>query len=189
MGLVTKEEGKTIARELNQRIIENHYKIGTGFLTTYQVLFVLCNYGYTDTAYKLLLNEQCPGWLYEVKKGATTTWENWLGIDEEGNVRDSHNHYAPGASVAWLYQYCAGIRPAAPGFKKIRIQPVPGGGLTWAKATYESVQGQILSSWKIQGNKFLLHVETPSGIDTEIILPNGDKKVTEGGFADLECEI
>ena len=189
MGLVTKEEGKKIAGELNQRIVENHYKIGTGFLTTYQVLFVLCNYGYIDTAYKLLLNEQCPGWLYEVKKGATTTWENWLGIDEEGNVRDSHNHYAPGASVAWLYQYCAGIRPAAPGFKKIRIQPVPGGGLTWAKAAYESVQGQILSSWKIQGNKFSLHVETPKGIDTEIILPNGDKKVTEGGCADLECEL
>lgn len=187
MGLVEKEEGKVIAKQLNDMVIANDYKIGTGFLTTYKILFVLCDYGYVETAYKLLENEKCPGWLYEVKKGATTTWENWLGIDENGKPTDSLNHYAPGAAIAWLYEYCAGIRLESAGFDKIKIEPLPGGGLTWARAEYDSCKGKIISDWKMEGDSFKLHVETPEGISTTVILPDGKKEQYQGGIKELVC--
>ncbi len=188
MGLVDSEEAKVIAKQLNDMVIANDYKIGTGFLTTYKILFVLCDYGYVETAYKLLENEKCPGWLYEVKKGATTTWENWLGVDENGKPTDSLNHYAPGASIAWLYEYCAGIRLEQNGFEKIKIQPLPGGSLKWAKARYDSCKGKIISSWKIEDDSFRLHVETPEGIPTTVILPDGRKEMYEGGIKDFICK-
>ena len=127
MGLVTKEEAEPIVAALNEKVKAGDYKIGTGFLTTWKVLQTLTDFGYVDTAYKMMENEACPGWLYEVVKGATTTWENWLGIDENGKPNNSLNHYAPGAAAAWLFTHVAGIRPAEPGFRKIRIQPIPGG--------------------------------------------------------------
>lgn len=188
MGLVDRDEGKAIAQQLNRMIIKNDYKIGTGFLTTYKVLFVLSDYGYIDTAYKLLENEKCPGWLYEVKKGATTTWENWFGIDENGFPKDSLNHYAPGANIAWLYEYCAGIRLIEPGFKKINIEPLPGGSLTWAKAEYRSTQGKIISEWEIKDDKFILHIEVPKGIETLVVMPDGTKYSIDGGRGNYSCK-
>lgn len=189
MGLVSKEEGKIIAEQLNHMIMANGYRIGTGFLTTYKVLFVLCDYGYVDTAYRLLENEECPGWLYEVKKGATTTWENWLGIDEKGKPTDSLNHYAPGAAIAWLYEYCAGIRLESAGFDEIKIQPIPGGSLTWAKAEYDSCKGKIVSRWSREEGQFRLHVETPVGIRTTVILPDEKAEYFEGGVREFVCEM
>lgn len=189
MGLVDYEEGRVIAKQLNDMVITGGYKIGTGFLTTYRILMVLCDYGYVDTAYKLMENEGCPGWLYEVKKGATTTWENWLGVDDNGKPTDSLNHYSPGAAVAWLYQYCAGIRLEKPGFEEIKIQPVPGGSLTWAKANYESCKGTIVSEWKIENGIFYLHVQTPAGVPTTVILPDGSNHTSNGGVMNLDCKI
>ena len=189
MGLVNAEEGKRIAEKLNRMVMDNDYRIGTGFLTTYRVLFVLCDYGYVDTAYKLLENEECPGWLYEVKKGATTTWENWLGIDEHGKPTDSLNHYAPGASIAWLYEYCAGIRLEETGFRRIKIQPIPGGSLTWARAEYDSCKGKIVSDWKREDKVFKLRVETPENIPVTVILPDGTEEDYAGGIREFFCEI
>lgn len=183
MGLATRDEGKQIIQKLNDMVIKNDYKIGTGFLTTYKILFVLSDYGYTETAYKLLENEKCPGWLYEVKKGATTTWENWMGIDENGKPTDSLNHYAPGAAIAWLYEYCAGIRLEKPGFKEIRIQPLPGGSLTWAKAEYQSCKGKIVSSWKIEDGYFKLHVEAPADSKVTILLPDQTRYIIQNEAA------
>lgn len=189
MGLVDREMGKAIAADLNQMCIANGYKLGTGFLTTYKLLFVLCDYGYIDTAYHLLENEECPGWLYEVKKGATTTWENWIGINESNIPIDSHNHYAPGACAAWLFEYCAGIRAMSPGFEKIRIQPLPGGSLKWAKAEYDSCKGKIVSEWKIENGRFYLHVEVPEGITAQVILPDGTEDTAAGGNGEWNCSF
>ncbi len=181
MGLVTEEEKKIIATDLNRKCIENDYKIGTGFLTTWLLLPVLTECGFIDTAYKILENVKQPGWLYSVTKGATTVWENWNGITEENVPVDSHNHYAPGAVVAWLFRDCAGIRPLEPGFKKIQIKPIPGGSLTYARAEYESCQGNIISEWKIDNGRFSLEVTIPEGIPAEIIMPNGEKHNVVGG--------
>ncbi len=188
MGLADSDEGKVIAKQLNDMVVANGYKIGTGFLTTYKVLFILCDYGYVDTAYMLLENEECPGWLYEVKKGATTTWENWLGVDENNKPTDSLNHYAPGANIAWLYEYCAGIRLESPGFEKIKIQPVPGGSLTWARAEYSSIKGKIVSAWKIKDGIFTLSVEAPKDIETTVRMPDGTEYRLENGNAQFTCD-
>lgn len=187
--LVTEKQKEEIAAKLNQLCEENEFRIGTGFLTTWQVLKVLTECGYADTAYKMLENTKQPGWLYAVTKGATTTWENWYGVTEENVPVDSHNHFAPGAVVAWLFAYCAGIQPAQPGFKKIRIAPIPGGTLTDVTCTYESVQGKICVDWKLRQQNFSLEVTVPEGISTEIILPNGQVYNVNGGFHKLECKV
>ena len=180
-------ENPEIAADLNEIIVKNNYKIGTGFHTTYKVLSVLCDYGYTDTAYRMLENRECPGWLYEVMRGATTTWENWNGIAEDGTVRDSHNHYAPGAVAAWLFAYCAGIRPLKPGFEEVLIKPFVGGTLTWAQAKYESIQGIIFSRWERNGSALKLTIKVP--VKTRVELPDGSSLDVDAGEHVLESEV
>ena len=190
MGLVSGEEAKKLAATLNELVTRNNYKIGTGFLTTYRILHVLSDYGYAKTAYRLLLNEQCPGWMYEIKKGATTIWENWMGIDENGVPKDSMNHYAPGANLSWLYSHCAGIRPLKPGFAKVLIRPFVGGGLTWVEASYESIKGKITSNWKIEDDTFFLHVECPCDIEVVVQLPGqSTQRVVSNGVGDFSCKL
>lgn len=180
-GLIEGELAKQAAADLNEKCIANDYRIGTGFHTTCKVLDVLSDYGYSDTAYGLLENVKQPGWLYAVTKGATTTWESWDGLTEEGKPVDSHNHFAPGAVVSWLFEYCAGIRPLEPGFGKIKIQPVPGGSFTYVNCNYNSIKGEIISNWKIYDNKFHLHVVVPEGVTAEIIMPGQTKYCVKGG--------
>ena len=186
MGLIEPEKENIVAATLNGKCRENDYRIGTGFLTTWQLLQVLTKHGYTDTAYKMLENTKQPGWLYEVSKGATTTWENWYGIDENGVPVDSHNHYAPGSVVAWLFKYCAGIRPLTPGFGKVLVAPTPGGSLTWAKAEMASIHGKITSSWRIEKGSLYLDVETP--VDAQILMPNGEIHEVSAGQHNFHCK-
>lgn len=189
MGLAEPEEAKRIVADLAEMVRKNDYKIGTGFLTTYQVLQTLTDYGFQDVAYKMMENEACPSWLYEVCKGATTTWENWEGINEEGIPNNSLNHYAPGAAAAWLYSHVGGIRPAAPGFEKILIQPVPGGTLTYANTTYESVKGTIRTRWTRDGETFRLQVDVPKGVPAEVVLPDGQTFVQKKPSASYQCPV
>lgn len=186
MGLIPSEKRAATAAELNRMCQENAYRIGTGFLTTWQLLSVLTDAGYVDTAYRILENTEKPGWLYAVTKGATTTWENWYGLTDEGVPVDSHNHFAPGAVVAWLFSTCAGIRPLKPGFEKIQIKPVPGGTLKFARAEYISCRGKIVSAWEIKDG-FRLHVEIPQGVDAVIELPDGTKEEVSGGSYEFSC--
>ncbi len=189
LGLLYSEQVQDTAKVLNKKCIENAYRIGTGFLTTYQLLQVLSDNGYVDTAYKVLENTNQPGWLYAVTQGATTTWENWYGINDKGEPVDSHNHFAPGAVVAWLFSHCAGIRLIESGFAKLCIKPMPGGTFTHAKAEYNSCKGKIVSAWKIEKNEFWLHVEIPKEINTEVVLPDGTVHEVIGGSHDFKCNI
>lgn len=189
MGLLDEKQKKETAKCLNSMCIKNGYRVGTGFLTTYKLLTVLTENGYTDTAYKILENEGQPGWLYAVTKGATTTWENWYGITEKQEPVDSHNHFAPGAVVAWLFQYCAGIQAAEPGFTKIRIQPAIGGTFTWVKCSYYSVYGKITSNWNRKGNSFKLYVEIPPKVTAEIIMPDMQRYYVEMGVYTFGCTL
>ena len=110
--LLGEDESKTAAATLNQMVIENGYHLNTGFLSTPFLCDVLAKYGYVDTAYKLLLQPDAPGWLYEVGKGATTVWETWTGIDENGKPHESLNHYSYGAICGWLFGGVCGIHYA-----------------------------------------------------------------------------
>ncbi|MDO4648453.1 MAG: family 78 glycoside hydrolase catalytic domain [Eubacteriales bacterium] len=176
MGLIEAAHVGEVAKTLNELCIRNQYHVGTGFLTTYRLLQVLTDHGYADTAYRILENEDCPGWLYEVKKGATTTWEGWKAIDPSGKLNPlSQNHFAPGAALSWLFSHCAGLQAAEPGFKKILVKPIPGGSLTWVNCDYETPHGMIRLAWKIVDREFQLELKLPEGVSAEIVLPNGEK--------------
>lgn len=190
MNLSTPDQTTALTDELARRVAANDYKIGTGFLTTWKIMEVLSESGHVDTAYRLLENEKEPGWLYEVDRGATTTWENWNGIDAAGKPTDSQNHFAPGAVVGWLFKHCAGIQPLKPGFREVLIQPTPGGSLTYAKATHESPQGMIVSEWSMKNGQFILNVTAPKGVPTTVKLPDGSAhRFADGGAHRLVCAL
>jgi len=183
MGLADEESARRIADQLNRMCIKNAYRVGTGFLTTWQVLQVLSDYGHTDTAWRMLTQKQCPGWMYEIEKGATTTWENWMGIDEKGKVTDSQNHYAMGAVVAWLFSKVGGITPLEPGFGKVRICPLAAVDLTWAQTSCRTPWGPIRSGWEKKDGTFLLRLSLPEGITAEVVMPDGTKYTAVGEAA------
>lgn len=187
LGLVDGESAETIAKQLNELVIANGYRIGTGFLTTPWINSVLVEYGYTAIAFRMLENTARPGWLYPVTRGATTIWENWNGIDEQGKPTNSLNHYSPGTVVGWLFSCVAGIKPLTPGFETIQIKPTPGGSLMFVNCSYKSAAGLITVAWKLENGRFTLEIETPR--ETEVVLPNGSIRRVEAGKHSFECDI
>jgi alpha-L-rhamnosidase len=171
-----------------QRLVELIQKtgthLGTGFLSTPYLCAVLGDNDHLDLAYALLMQDTPPSWLYAVKKGATTIWESWDGIDEEGNPHHSLNHYSYGAIGNWLYQVVAGITPGAPGYRQTIFQPQPAGELTFASATYQSLYGEIATRWQIDGESFQLSVTVPTNTTATVVIPMQlGREITEGGVA------
>jgi len=176
------------AARLAENVASYKNHLTTGFLGTPYLCHVLTRFGYNDVAYKLLLQDTYPSWLYPVKKGATTIWERWDGIKPDGSFQatsmNSFNHYAYGAIGDWMYKTVAGIRSDIenPGYKKMVIAPQPGGNFTQASAKFESLYGQIQSSWKIENDKFILEVAVPPNTTASVVLPySANAKITEGG--------
>ena len=161
-------------------------KLQTGFVGTPYLLHVLSNYGHTDLAYSLLLREQYPSWLYPVTKGATTIWEHWDGIMENGGFwsadMNSFNHYAYGSVADWVYGTAAGITPVeeAPGYAKVKIAPMPDARLDWLKATLDTRHGQIRSEWKKSGCCWRYEITTP--VEAEIIIAGRSCTVQAGSY-------
>lgn len=145
--------------------------IGTGFLSTVHLCHVLAENERLDLAYELLNQKTIPSWLYAVTRGATTIWETWEGIKEDGTPWLSLNHYSPGAVVDFLHCKVAGIAPAEPGYRRIAFHPMPGGGLTSAKATYESVHGLIVSDWEIADGRMHMAMTIPANTHAIVTLP------------------
>ncbi|MDD6302096.1 MAG: family 78 glycoside hydrolase catalytic domain [Bacillales bacterium] len=179
-------------------IEKNNYCIGTGFPGTPYILFALSDNGHSDVAYKMLENTNCPSWLYEVKAGATSIWERWDGLDENGictigedgtGGMISYNHYASGAVGDFLYRRVAGIDYLEPGYRKMIIKPIIGGTLTYAKASTKTLYGTIISEWKINQNVFSLHVEIPYGCEAKVVLPNGEEYQITHGKKDFYCNL
>lgn len=164
-----------------KRLVDNIGSYGnhltTGFLGTPYLCHVLNRFGYEDVAYTLLLQETYPSWLYPVKMGATTIWERWDGIKPDSTFQNpgmnSYNHYAYGAIGDWMYRNIAGINASneGPGYKKILIKPVIGGGLSFAQGKLNTYYGSIESRWSLEGEKLTVHVSIPINTDAEITLP------------------
>ena len=171
-GLVNEENCAKNAEKLNELVLANDYHLNTGFLTTPAICGILCEYGYEDTAFKLLLQESAPGWLYAVKRGATTIWETWDGINEEGKPSESLNHYSYGAITGWLIGGVCGIQQEG---RKITIKPIACKELSHAKAVYDSPVGTIESGWKYEGNKITFEFVIPVNTVAEVVLPNGER--------------
>ena len=171
--LLTEEEKRQAASELAKRIKENGNHLNTGFLSTHELCRVLCRYGQNETAYDLLLQRECPGWLYAVEKGCTTIPENWDCFDKEGNPVNSFNHYSYGAIAGWLMDSVCGICVEN---GEIMIQPHPDKRLRFAKAVYDSPFGRIVSEWKYKDGNYKYRVEVPTNMRARVIL-EGKKEV------------
>jgi alpha-L-rhamnosidase len=147
----------------------------TGFVGTPLLLPVLTRFGRTDLAYRILLQEDYPSWLYTVRNGATTMWERWNSYTKEHGFGDvgmnSFNHYAYGAVGEWMYGVIGGIRPLAPGFRKILFAPEPGGGLTSAQTSLETPQGRAVCRWQCHGRTLKVEVIVPPRSAAELRLP------------------
>lgn len=178
----------TLVRLLN----ENKNHLNTGFVSTAYICHVLSDNGHTDLAYELLLHRDYPSWLYPVTKGATTIWEHWDGIKEDGSFWDSYmnsfNHYAYGAIGDWMYRVAAGIDtdPEKPGYKHIIIKPHIGKGLDFVKASFESVYGEIRSEWALSQREMQMTVAIPPNTTATVVLPDAVLENVKHGDRYLE---
>ena len=168
--------------------VENFGHLTTGFVGTSYLPFVLTESGRLDVAYRLLNRTDYPSWLYPVTKGATTIWERWDGLKPDGTFQDpgmnSFNHYAYGAVGDWMYRVVAGLDqdPLEPGYKRILVKPRPGGGLTHARATLETMYGTSSSGWRIEGETMTLEVTIPPNTTATVVLPGASLAgVSESG--------
>ncbi|WP_251008710.1 glycoside hydrolase family 78 protein [Curtobacterium sp. ISL-83] len=160
---------------LAELVRSSNGRIATGFAGTPAVADALTIGGQTDAAYQLLLAEECPSWLYTVLAGGTTIWERWDSLRPDGTLNassmTSFNHYALGSVADWLHRTVAGISPAEPGYRRIRFQPQPGGGITSARAEHETPYGRAAIEWKHEGERLTVCIAVPVGSRAEVLLP------------------
>ena len=177
------EQQKEYARKRLVQALENYgWRLGTGFLSTPLILDVLAQYD-LDAAYRLLENEEMPGWLFMPKNGATTIWESWEGTQAQGGIA-SLNHYSKGAVCEWLFKTMCGIR--IDGENHFVIAPKPGGGLTHAKAVYHSIYGTVECGWEKTEESYLFRISIPANTTATFILPEGEQVELEPGERILE---
>lgn len=182
------DDKEQTAKQLNDMIISNGNKLKTGFVGTPYLLYALSNNGYVETAYNLLLQEEYPSWLYEVNHGATTIWEHWDGIRDDGTFwssdMNSYNHYAYGSVVDWVYSVAGGIRPDSAGFKRAVIAPLPDKRLGGLEMSYETAYGKITSKWIYEGESVRYEITTP--VPSVIIISGKRHEVDKGSYVFYE---
>jgi alpha-L-rhamnosidase len=183
-GLLDAADETLAADRLAELCAQASYRISTGFAGTPFITDALTKTGHTDEAYKLLLEHECPSWLYPVTMGATTVWERWDSMLPDGTINPgdmtSFNHYALGAVADWMHRVVGGVAPLAPGYSKVLVAPQPGGGLTEAETTLKTPRGQVAVHWIVSGDQFTVDVDLPEGIDGVLRLPGqGDRPLEE----------
>ena len=193
--LLSPDKHPAAAKRLVEGIAAKGDHLSTGFVGVGRLTPTLTREGHVDVAYKLLLQETFPGWLYSVKNGATTIWERWDGWTKEKGFQDpgmnSFNHYSLGSVGEWLYGTVAGIDldPEKPAYKHIVIHARPGGGLSYAKAEFQSIHGKIVSDWKIENGQFRQDIVIPANTTAEVFIPAASAEaVQEGGKPATQAE-
>lgn len=169
------------ADHLVQRIRDAGNHLSTGFLATPFLLPVLADTGHLDVAYDLLFQDTEPSWLVMVDRGATTVWEEWGGVDADGNPHASLNHYSKGAVISFLHQHVAGLQLTDPGYRRFRVAPRPGGGITSARVHHDAPHGRIEVAWAIEAGEGTLDVTVPAGTEAELVLPDGTTSAVTAG--------
>ncbi|WP_150306393.1 family 78 glycoside hydrolase catalytic domain [Planctomonas psychrotolerans] len=173
------------ADRLAELVHLQRYRIGTGFAGTPVIADALTLGGHAGLAHRMLAERECPSFLYPVTMGATTVWERWDSMLPDGSINPgamtSFNHYALGAVSDWMQRTVAGLAPAAPGYRRLRIAPVPGGTLEWATARIRTPYGPASSTWRRTGNAFVLETDVPPGATAEVLLPDGSRHEAESG--------
>ncbi|TDD65279.1 alpha-L-rhamnosidase [Jiangella aurantiaca] len=175
--LIPDELRAAAGRRVGELVRAEGNRIATGFVGTPLVSDALTDAGELDTAYDLLLQRDCPSWLYPVTHGATTIWERWDSLLPDGTVNPgtmtSFNHYALGAVADWLHRVVAGLAPAEPGYRRVRFRPRPGGGLTFARARHRSPYGEVSIEWRVEAGALVVATQLPVGTTGSLELPDG----------------
>jgi alpha-L-rhamnosidase len=185
-GLLDEPVRQKAGDRLAALVAESGYRIATGFAGTPFVLDALTTTGHLDDAYRLLLQQECPSWLYSVTMGATTVWERWDSMLPDGSINPgemtSFNHYALGAVADWMHRVIGGVAPAEPGYRRVRVAPRPGGGLTWARTALETRHGRVGVEWRLDDDGRLeVDVTVPDGANAEVELPDGQRQRLTAG--------
>ncbi len=168
-----------VVNDFKDRLAKDFYKIKSGFTGTPLMLPTLFENGMDNEAYRILYNEEFPGWLYCVNLGATTIWERWNSLLSDGKISgtnmNSLNHYAYGSVVEAIYSYIAGLKPSGVGFTSVKIEPHPNYRMKNIRFEYNSPSGKYSVEWRInKDNTFLLECKIPPYCEAEVIMP--DKK-------------
>lgn len=178
---------ETVVEGLKKRLKQDCYEIKSGFVGAPIMCKVLAEAGLINLAYDFLFQESYPGWMYEVKLGATTVWERWNSVLPDGKISDtgmnSLNHYAYGSVAEFLYRYTAGIQATCPGYQTVKIAPQPVSALAWMDCSYDSAAGRYRVRWEILNDQEIkLQVEIPFNAGAQLYLPGDD-----GGAIELEA--
>ncbi|MGG1639032.1 family 78 glycoside hydrolase catalytic domain [Paenibacillus sp. NRS-1760] len=176
--LLEEKDRPQAAAVLALYVEEQNIHLTTGFVGTPYLCLALSKHGYTDLAYKLVLQREYPSWLYPISKGATTIWEHWDGIKPDGSLcedpMNSYNHYAYGSVGEWLYSIAAGLDTDVqnPGYKKARIAPHISEAISYARASYSSMYGVVASGWeRLEDGRIQVKVVVPPNTGASVMLP------------------
>lgn len=178
MNLLNEEQAKFAENRLVAALDKYDWRLGTGFLSTPFILYVLEKID-VEYAYKLLENEQMPGWLFMPKMHANTIWESWEGTEAQGGIA-SLDHYSKGAVCEWLFGDMCGIKVS--GENEFTIAPKAGGKFTFAGCEYQSVYGKVSCGWERQNGKTAYKIVIPANTTAKVILPGGEKTLTAGEY-------
>ncbi len=184
-GLIPPRLRDAAGARLAELVAEAGNRIATGFAGVNLVSDALTGAGAVGSAYDLLLEEECPSWLYAVNQGATTVWERWDSLLPDGTVNPgtmtSFNHYALGSVADWLHRVVAGIAPGSPGYRTIEFAPQPGGGFTHASAAHETPYGRASIEWRLVDGALSVDVVVPTGTTATVRLPGSEPVAVESG--------
>ncbi|WP_310603235.1 family 78 glycoside hydrolase catalytic domain [Anaerosporobacter sp.] len=175
-----------LVKSLEELLIANDGHLNSGFVGTPFLCQALSDNNLNDWAYKLLLNEEYPGWLFEVKLGATTVWERWNSLLEDGSISgtgmNSLNHYAYGSIAEWMYRYVLGFSPRMGDEVKMLIAPKPSKLLAWAKGRIRTPYGEYESEWHVEpSGEMQFKIMIPFNANAEVVLPDGSSRVLKAG--------
>jgi alpha-L-rhamnosidase len=175
--LAPTEQHQALGDRLAELVREYGYRIGTGFVGTPIINDALTRTGHGDVAARLLVQTECPSWLYPVTMGATTIWERWDSMLPDATINPgqmtSFNHYAFGAVADWLHRVLAGLAPAEPGYRRLRIEPHPLPGFDFADAAHETPYGRADVRWDRSGDDVVVRATVPPGVTADVLLPDG----------------
>lgn len=178
MGLLDEKQREFAQKRLIAALEHYDWRLGTGFLSTPFILYVLENID-VEYTYRLLENEQMPGWLFMPKMNANTIWESWEGTQAQGGIA-SLDHYSKGAVLEWVVSEMCGIQVS--GENEFTIAPKAGGHFTFAKCEYQSVYGKVKSDWRRENGKTVYMISVPANTTAKVVLPSGEKTLTAGEY-------
>ncbi len=182
------ESGRVqLTNRLKELLEENDGHLNTGFIGTPVLCPALSENGFNDMAYDLLLNEEYPGWLHEVNMGATTVWERWNSLNEDGSISgtgmNSLNHYAYGSIAEWMYRYMCGFKPSMGSDIKMTISPMPNARIKTVTGSWNSIYGTYVSGWTFDEELGIRYkMEIPFGANAKVVFPNGNTHLLERGI-------